>query len=93
MSDIILTKDGLEKFKAELHDILTVKLPEAMKEFEEVCVVFSSGDFPYEDVKRKLDFYCHRWGYLQRAIDRAKWDVKKSCYKTMAQAKAEEGKQ
>jgi hypothetical protein len=84
MTEIILTQEGLEKFKAELNDILTVKLPEAQKEFEEVIVVWSCGDFPYEDAKKKLDFYCHRWGYLQRAIDRARWDRNKELYQTTA---------
>ncbi|WP_431785938.1 hypothetical protein [Paenibacillus lactis] len=89
MTDIILTKDGLEKFKAELQDILTVKLPEAKKEFEEVCSFWSDGDFPYEDAKNKLDFYCHRWGCLQRAIDRAKWDQNKEFYRTTARESGE----
>lgn len=84
MGEIILTKDGLEKFKSELHDIVTVKIPEAQREFEEVRVLWTGGDSPYEDAKAKLDFYSHRWGYLQRAIDNARWHDGKGFFKTTA---------
>lgn len=79
---IILTKEGLNKFKAELNDVEANKLPQAEKEFKDVCEVCFKEDPSYQDAQEKRDFYRGRIKFLIKVIEGVNWNSEKGYYES-----------
>jgi len=81
VTQIILSSEGLEKFKSEREQLERKVIPAVENRLRELIEDgFELGEYDYDDAKAELEFYESRQVYLHACIHGAKWNDEKKFY-------------